>query len=246
MSHADDSSRARRSGAVAAGNAPRAPRRLAVAAILASLGVGCPALVYDPPYYVAAEDAAAGPSLDGTIADSTSGAEDGAAESGGNDAAVPAGDALGVAPDGSTPDAVAEGGTRGDSGCPGVICDGTCVADAGDCSACSGETSLCLDTNVCQSGCAGCGSGATCLLCVGAASAASAPTACGNACLAGDYPHCACTTASGCAVADQTCVDNKCAACGEPSTGGVQCYGRCSPPSKTETCTESSSACTCM
>jgi serine/threonine-protein kinase len=50
---------------------------------------------------------------------------------------------------------------------------------------------------------------------------------------------------SGIATNGQACVGGKCSACGEPATDGQHCTGVCVPPLLTESCTQSSHACTC-
>jgi hypothetical protein len=205
----------------------------------ASLVAGCPAFVYDPPYRAVEGDAAVENHSDAT-------ANTGPVR--GDDAATSDGlsDATSASPDGGPPDA-ATGDAAGpfDAGCAGVICNGACLTGVTDCSGCAGMQSLCLATRTCQSDCAGCGSGVSCLMCADGGSPADAAIACGDGCLAGAYPHCGCMIASTCAAANQTCTNGVCTACGEPSTDRQACPGKCSPASRSETCFETTSTCTC-
>ncbi len=212
---------------------------LAAAALLA----GCPALVFDPPYRVeVGADAEA--TADGNAS------ADAPVEDAGEETSAPSDGGSNAVADARLEDtAVNDGTAHPEAGCPGVMCNGTCMAGVQDCSGCAGKTGLCIATNTCQSGCGGCGSGVSCFMCPDGGVASSAPLGCGDGCLTGAYAHCGCNTATDCATTattGQTCTNSVCTTCGEMSTGGQHCAGHCTPPIRSEMCVQSSYSCVCM
>jgi hypothetical protein len=223
----------------------RSPRTIVGAFGMAALIAGCPALVFDPPYHAVEEDASAPRQGDGTVdAPPTAGDEAGR----GSDAPTEA--APITSHDGGPPEAApADGPTPYDSGCAGVICNGVCMEGVANCAGCPGASSLCLATGTCVSSCGTCGdSGASCFMCADGGAADAAPVACGDGCLAGTYPHCACGSPAHCpSMVNQTCTNGKCTTCGEDSTDRMPCAGaRCMPAARTLECFQSSRECSCM
>jgi hypothetical protein len=107
-------------------------------------------------------------------------------------------------PDGSAPDAAADGAKPSDSGAAGDA-----VGVGTDASACSGANVVtCL---VCQDG------GPPTVMCSPASSTGS--------CLSGQYSHCPCMQDSDCPGATERCSNNQCTVCGEPLFN--QAHTRC-------------------
>jgi hypothetical protein len=148
-------------------------------------------------------------------------------------------------PDGGEAEAAAE------AGCPGIVCNGTCMTDT-DCRSCAGAPLLCPSTGQCMASCQGCSAsngGALpieCFACdrnhanpIGSCQP-NDPTA---YCLSGDYAgqyqngtgyRCSCSNGNGCPGATQVCIPlgnydgGFCLTCGESTVGsmqGVACTG---------------------